>query len=145
MSRLAERRRRRREYLLRKGEAYASIAASGGLILFSLALLAFGLIAILRSHIEPVDRLIVGLIAVALAGGCGWGVYWGLRDVRATRRYARKIPYAPPVTEADRLKPEEVLVRGAGQPACVPPESLLRTVQGEEETPQEQLLRVKDV
>jgi hypothetical protein len=144
MSNLAEHKQRRREYLQRKGEAYASIVASAGLILFSLALLVFGLTAIMRSHFDPVDRLIVGMVVVTLAGGCGWGVYWGLHDVFATRCHARKIPYVPPVTEADTQAPAEVLVRGAEAPTAAPATVLLHSAQGGE-TPQEELLRVRDV
>ena len=135
-----ERKRQRREYLRQKGEAYASIAASGALILLSLGLLLLGFVAARRGHTEPVDGLVIGLLMLALAAGCGWGIYWGIRDVRATKESVDRIPYVPPIT-IEHLPPEEILVRGSGEPSHSPQEALLRPA-GNRETPHEELLRL---
>ena len=122
-ARISDQRELRRRYVKTKCEAYVSIAMSSTLVLFAACGLLFGILGVGRLQTQPVDSLCVDFVTIALAAGCGWIAYWGIRDVRETRVQAKQITYVPPVESRNTL-PEELLLRASEGP----PESMVRAL-----------------
>ena len=128
MSSTQERIKKRREYLKRKGGAYAKISWSA----FLTGLLTVMLVVVIRT---------TGPARIALTV-----FYWSyllvvlIHSAHKTHQAVKKLPYVPPVT-ADTLPAEEVLVRGSEEPVQKQSKVLLRGTQSGLESAEQELLR----
>lgn len=149
LDRVPNRRKLRQEYLKKKAKAYSKSAFFGLVLLpFASCSVLFGVIAVVvliglmyalfsgRLVSSVVPLLFVGLAIGFVLWIVTWMFWVFLRD---ELEEARIIPYVPPVT-VETLPAEEVLVRGAEEPAAIR-ETLLRATTGTEETKAEELLR----
>jgi hypothetical protein len=142
-----DRKRQRREYILKKQSAYVQWVIGG------IMLLPAGIIALISAITTVVacacyilTRRYTALLFTIFCGGiitvCSSFFAWMGYALVADGNKLSQTPYVPPVTP-DTLPANEVLVRGAQPPPVVPSEVLLRAAQGEE-TPKEELLRVAE-
>ena len=82
------------------------------------------------------EAFVGAVISAPVAGLCSWSLWKGVKGARDQAR----LPYVPPVTDST-LPADEILVRGAAEPAA-PNETLLRAArEGEEQLKPEELLR----
>lgn len=138
MNPVPDRKKLRREYLKRKAKAYANLAGT-------ILILAATLYTIFDALLKP------GHLSHFLSRGMGFAVCMamvlilsaslarGVRSALSIAKGIQHIPYIPPL-DADTLPAQELLVRGAEEPAATR-EALLRATTEAPETKSEQLLR----
>ncbi len=141
MNPLPDRKKLRREYLLKKGTVciqtvwYSLVAALAFMLAIGYCLCYLGYC--LYSAAPPSIRLVLLPLFVFAVGKSIYTLYdvWKEEYAKSTMG----ITYVPPVIPSI-LPDEEILVRGAAQPSA-PSETLLRAGVKEEETKAEELLR----
>jgi hypothetical protein len=124
----------RRQYLKQRNRALSTYADLAMLCALGSLTLYFNVVAKHRRHVWPLDIIAISLL-VLLGINAGW------RAARTAREDAINA-YVPPVTPADNLPADEILVRSSEEPPVARSEVLLRAAHKTEETPQEELLRV---
>jgi hypothetical protein len=144
MSKVTERKRRRWEYLKKKGATYSNVALYSALFVPALTIAGLcGIAAVMILFIGPND-ILSSLFAIGLLLGCGLSgaLSWYCRNrILASQRQARQLSYVPPVTPKT-LPAEEILVRGSEEPPVQQSEVLLRAAKpGQQEMSAEELLR----
>lgn len=141
MSQIRERVKQRREYLRKKGIAYSlmTFVALFMVPCFVVALTLWG-IAIYCLIARPHGYFFFTFMATFGALCISWLSWLLTLAVYDIHQEARQLPYVPRVT-SDTLPNEEVLVRGAEEPASPQSEVLLRGAQGSGEMAEQELLR----
>src|SRR5579859_7682563 len=136
MKRVPDRKKMRRDYLRRKGKAYAAMVGGAALLLM---LVVRWVQNGLRTFTHDLPALfqslpVVGKVGLVLLSGASiWYmvtvVVLGLKALQVAKQVASQLPHVPPVTPSI-LPSEEILVRSAAEPSA-PTETLLRaTVTG---------------
>src|SRR5579871_5642303 len=132
-------RKKRRQYLGRKAEAYTSgilcglfLLAMCSIALLCLCVAAYTLLPFLQG--KPEGAAFIGsLVSGAAAGFSAWQLWKGIKGAKERANTA----YVSPVT-ADTLPADEILVRGSETPPVVQSRELLRSA-NEQPTPTEEL------
>ncbi len=142
MNQLPNRRKLRHIYLRKRGTALLKMLAWTCVMLptAAFALLLGGIfvaglfqpLMLTRSEffVVPTVDLVLWLLT-----------WWSVRAIIRTEARVDALPYLPPVSRADLLPAEKVLVRGSDEPTGAQSETLLRAAK-RQETPTEELLRV---
>ncbi len=130
----AKRKHLRREYLRKKGHAYALFTLNGALLLPFLVLACASFI---------LSFVWVGLPGIYLSALFAWCTYSCWRGIQDGMNEAKSLPYIPPVTP-DTLPPDEILVRGSEEPPVAQSEVLLRAAKATQEAAKEELLRIQE-
>lgn len=137
MNRIPDRKKQRREYLKKKGKAYAKVSRLTGLtllFLFASALCSYCALVML------LEQKSIAFFIFAF-----FTIFYGLHALRKVRaagaviQNIRELPHVPPVAP-DALPAEEVLVRGAEKPNATR-ETLLRVAGTNQDVPESELLR----
>jgi len=132
MSPVPDRRQQRREYLKKKASGFVM---SG----MSVALPVIAVVATVMSAVYE-DEHVIGLNTVVCIVACAPILGLFALKMSGHAEIASRAPFVPPV-KASILPAEEILMRGAEEPAA-PNETLLRAAGKGEETAKEQLLHV---
>ena len=132
----------RREYLRKKGVAYIAAALGGGVALIAFVIV-LGLVVGIGLSFTVWRGYMLAPFLMVLPVFLGLAVLF-FRLYRFQSHKAASIPFVPPVVEKLKTLPaDEVLLRGAEQPA-VPPDELLRAATVGGTTPGVELLRAAD-
>jgi len=152
MNQVRDREKKRRQYLRRLGEAYISAAIAGALFVPTLLITIASVIATISCAVLFVFHLCMRdgsadywLSFLMPFGGSAFVVGLFTCALWSALKYAKRevsIPYVPPVT-ASTLPAEDILVRGADEPPTAHGEVLVRAARHGQETPKEELLRVR--
>jgi len=131
---VSDRKKLRREYLRKKGKAHSKSVLYGAICVALWVMVALFLFFVNEPgvHMPPMDYAIATIICLAAV--------WFTSQLVKSEAEAKLVPYVPPVTP-NTLPADEILVRGSEEPPVAQSDVLLRAAK-EQETPQEELLRV---
>ena len=145
MGNLVQRKRQRRQYLWRKGNAYAEAGLIGlllvpGFILTALCMTATGIGLFVLLILHSATALWIWLVLAGATGVMFW-LTSGLFTAHLEKQQAiNSLRYVPPVN-TDTLPAEEVLVRASDSPPVAQKDLLRAATSSPEEESGEHLLR----